>query len=130
MLEIFDAILSVRTDTTYLVAGLTIACSLIFLQLTESRILTLLFTPLAAMGALIGIYLSRELGLYYSTNKDANIIMSGLFGLFLSLLIVVIIARLSFLFFNFLRRKQAKRLRHNRKGEQRGENAAAHPLNF
>jgi len=124
MLEIFDAILSVRTDTIYLVASLTAACSLMFLQMTNSRMLTALFTPVAALGALIGIYISRELGLYYSSDNDSNIIMSGLLGLFVSLAIVVLIARLSYMVLNFLRGQQAKRLRNERKKGRLSEKSA------
>lgn len=114
MIEIFDAIFSVRADTTYLVAGLTIASALMFLYMTDSRSLTLLFTPIAALGAFLGIYVSRELGLYYSADDDSNIIVSGLLGLFLSLTVVILTARLCFMIVNAIRRRQTARLRGGR----------------
>lgn len=114
MTEIFDAIFSVRADTTYLVAGLTIASALMFLHMTNSRALTLLFVPFAAVGAFLGIFVSRELGLYYSADDDSNIIMSGLLGLIVSLAIVILTARLFYIIVNFIRRRQTQRLRDER----------------
>ncbi len=114
MLETLDAILSVRSDTTYLVAGLTAASAIVFLSMTGSRLLTFIFTPLAALGALIGIYVSQELGLYYSTDEYSNTIISGLLGLILSLAIVILTAKLTYIVLGRIRRHQATRLRKTR----------------
>lgn len=124
MFETLEAIFSVRTDTTYLVAALTAGCALMFFHMTESRVLTVLFTPFAALGALIGVFISRELGFYYSADSDSNIILSGLLGLFVSLVIIVVVARLSYLFVNFVRQKQANRLRQVRNVDRPDETRA------
>jgi len=131
MLETLNIILSVRADTTYLVAALTFASALVFFQMTGSRTLTLLFTPLAAIGALVGIYVSREMGYYYSSDEDSNIIMSGLLGLLVSLIIVILTARLTYLLLGMLRRWQASRLRTTRADvrlQHKSSNSAPKPL--
>lgn len=114
MLEIWHAIFSVSWQTLYLVIGLTGICAYFFLLMTESRPLTLLFTPMAAVGALVGIFLSREFGLYYSADQDSNILLSGLIGLCISLTVVLITAKLGHITVNAIRRGQADRLRNRR----------------
>ncbi|MCH9765807.1 MAG: hypothetical protein K0U34_07435 [Alphaproteobacteria bacterium] len=114
MFETIIAIFGVSSGTTYLIAGLTAACSVFFLHMTNSRALTLLFTPVAAIGALTGVYVSRELGLYYSTDKDSNILLSGILGLAVSLVIVILTARLGYMITNAIRSWQAAKLHQNK----------------
>ena len=115
MLETLNIILSVPTGTTYLVAALTLASALMFFQMTGSRTLTLLFTPLGAVGALVGIYVTNELGVYFSPDEDSNVIMSGLLGLLISLIIVILFARVTYILLGVVRRFQSTRLRKQRK---------------
>lgn len=114
MIEIWHAIFSVTSQTIYLVAGLTAVCAYLFLLMTDSRPLTLMFTPVAAFGSLVGIYLSREFGLYYSADKDSNIVLSSLLGLCVSLTVVVLTAKLGHLAVRALRNRQANKLRNRR----------------
>ena len=113
MLETLGAIFSVSASVTYLVAGLTMACALLFFQMTQSRTLTLFFVPVAAVGALVGIYVSRELGFYYSTEENSNILLSSLLGLMVSLVIVIVIARIAYAISNAFRRNQRNKLQQN-----------------
>lgn len=111
MSEIIISILNVGQDATYFVASLTIMCALLFMTMTDSKALTVLFTPLAAIGAMTGIYLSRELGLYYSTDEESNVVLSGTLGLMLSLVIIVVTARIGYAITNMVRRRQTDHLR-------------------
>ena len=110
MFEILNSIFSVSDFTIHLIVGLTIACSWLFLYMTKSWVLTLLFTPIAALGALSGIYVSRELGLYYSTDSSSNLMMSGILGLIISLAIVIVTARIGYFLIHTLRNWQRTKL--------------------
>lgn len=96
------AILSVDNTTSILVAGITVACALILFQMTESRLLSLLFAPMACFAALCGIWLSNELGVYYSGDDDSNTVLGALVGLAFSAIFIVVATRLTFVILSFV----------------------------
>lgn len=111
MIEIMSQILAVGHEAPYLISALAIACGLVFYNMTESRRLTLLFMPIAAFGAMLGIFVSREADVYFSTDQSSNIVAGGVLGVFVGVVFVVIAARIGHLLTNVIRARQAKKLR-------------------
>lgn len=110
MLETLNQIVSIRLETGVLVAGLTLACAFMLFHVTESKVLALIFAPVAGFCALVGIYFSRELGLYYSSDQQSNIILSSLIGVIISLVVVLVAARMVSSMMNALRKRQSEQL--------------------
>lgn len=114
MLDSLQHILIVSQETQYLVAALALAGSLMLLHFTGSRLLAAIFAPVAALGALIGIYICRELGVFLATDEDSNVVLSGLVGLIVGVLILLIITRLCYNAVNAVRTHRSERLREDR----------------
>lgn len=114
MSEILFAIISVNDETTFIVAGLSIVCAFLMHQMTDSRVLTLIFAPIAAFGALLGIFICHELNLVFSTYELANIILMSLFGMIFGLLFQIVSYRLFCLFLGAIRGNRADKLHQTR----------------
>jgi hypothetical protein len=96
------AILAVDDTTSILVAGITVACALILFQMTESLFMSLIFAPMAAFAALLGIWLSNQFGIYYSGDQDSNTVLGALVGLAFSAIFIVAATRITFAIINFI----------------------------
>lgn len=102
MADTIYSILSVDEFTIWLVAAISAACAMLLYLMTESRLLTIVFTPMSCFAALTGIWLSNELGLYYSGDRDSNIALGALIGLIFSAVVIVLAVRFTFMIVNWL----------------------------
>ncbi len=98
MLDTLMAIVNVNFVTAMIVVALTVGAGLIFRELTNSNLMTAALVPLLAFGALCSIYALGQAGIFFTTNKESNAVVSSGVGMILALLIMLGAIRSRFAF--------------------------------
>lgn len=96
-----DAILKVMGDIAmadslsyWLVGALTALVFVIMRTMLPVKSLSLLFAPAVFWGGLCGIYTLSMLGIYFTSDKSANGIISATIGMVAALLLMIALVRL------------------------------------
>ena len=93
MYDVLADIFQVDTFTMSVVAALTVMASVIMNAGTDSKMLTFVFMPAMATGALAMVFALSANGVSFTAYQDANIIMSAAIGLTIGFLMMVIAVR-------------------------------------
>jgi len=94
MLDTLNAILHVNFSTAFVVAALVAGSGVIFRETTDSNLMTIFFVPAVAFGALTSIYVLSQAGVFFSSNKEANAVVSSGFGIIIAFVMMLAIIRL------------------------------------
>ena len=94
MIDMLNSIVSVNFLTAVIVATMVAATGVIFREMTNSTLMTVLFVPFLAFGALASIYGLSHFGIMFSSNRDSNAVVSSGFGMVIALSIMLAVIRL------------------------------------
>lgn len=93
MLDTLNAIINVNFTTAMIVAALVVVSAAIFRETTDSNMMTAFFVPFVTFGALTSIYGLSRAGILFSSQKDANSVVSSGIGIIVAFMIMLILIR-------------------------------------
>ncbi len=93
MLDTLNAIINVNFTTALIVASLVVVSAAIFRETTDSNMLTAFFVPIVTFGALTSIYGLSRAGILFTSQKDANNVVSSGIGIIVAFTIMLIAIR-------------------------------------
>ncbi|MEQ1578331.1 MAG: hypothetical protein ABL894_11830 [Hyphomicrobium sp.] len=95
MLDMLNAILHVNFMTAIVVALLSASAGVIFREATNSNLMTAILVPVLAFGSLLSIYTLGQAGIFFTSQKEANAVVSSSVGMILALVAVLCVIRVS-----------------------------------
>lgn len=94
MLDTFSAIFNVNFTIAVVVSVLVVGSAVIFREMTSSNMMTMFFVPVVAFGALASIYSLSQAGIFFTSNKEANAVVSSGFGMVFAFSVMLGVIRL------------------------------------
>ncbi len=93
MFDTLFLMVNVNFTTALVVAALVVGSGLIFREMTDSNMMTAVFVPVMTFGALASIYGLGQAGLFFTSNREANAIMSSSFGMISAFTLMLVVIR-------------------------------------
>jgi hypothetical protein len=94
MIDLLNDILNVNFMTALVVITMSVGSGVIFREVTNSNFLTVLLVPTLAFGALVSIYAMSMAGMFFTTSRNSNTVVTSSLGIILALIIVLALIRL------------------------------------
>jgi hypothetical protein len=94
MIDTLNDIVNVNFVTALVVITMSVGSGVIFREVTNSNLLTVLLVPALAFGALVSIYAMSMAGVFFTSNHESNTVVTSSVGMILALLIVLGLIRL------------------------------------
>ena len=95
MSDVIYSILAATPYTYTIACGLALWAGLIIKTFSDSTLLAMFFAPFLMIGALFGVYFFREFEIVFAPDRDSNIVASSAAGMCLTILVILVICRIS-----------------------------------
>lgn len=89
MLDTLNLILNVNFVTAMVVVMLAVGSGIIFREVTNANLMTAVLVPLLAFGGLVSIYALGQAGIFFTSQKETNAVVSSSVGIILALLVML-----------------------------------------